>query len=135
MAKVYIANTPLILENAQGIQFRVEAGEAVELTAEQYESVAAHVTPTLTTGEELDAQQNDTPPSEGTPSEGTPSEGTPSEGTPSEGTPSEGTPSEGTPSDGTPSEGTPSDGTGDAPAAEVEKPKRGKKPAAAEEAE
>ena len=100
MAKVYIANTPLILENAQGIQFRVEAGEAVELTAEQYESVAAHVTPTLTTGEELDAQQNDTPPSEGTPSEGTPS-----------------------------------DGTGDAPAAEVEKPKRGKKPAAAEEAE
>ena len=115
MAKVYIANTPLILENAQGNQFRVEAGEAVELTAEQYESVAAHVTPTVTTGEELDAQQNDTPPSEGTPSEGTPSEGTPSEGTPSE--------------------GTPSDGTGDAPAAEVEKPKRGKKPAAAEEAE
>ena len=105
MAKVYIANTPLILENAEGTQFRVEAGEAVELTAEQYESVAAHVTPTVTTGEELDAQQNDTPPSEGTPSEGTPSEGTPS------------------------------DGTGDAPAAEVEKPKRGKKPAAAEEAE
>ena len=120
MAKVYIANTPLILENAQGTQFRVEAGEAVELTAEQYESVAAHVTPTLTTGEELDAQQNDTPPSEGTPSEGTPSEGTPSEGKPSE---------------GKPSEGTPSDGTDDAPAAEVEKPKRGKKPAAAEEAE
>lgn len=46
MAKVYIANTPLILENEQGNQFRVEAGEAVELTAEQYESVAAHVTPT-----------------------------------------------------------------------------------------
>ena len=69
MAKVYIANTPLILENAQGNQFRVEAGEAVELTAEQYESVAAHVTPTLITGEELDAQQNDTPPSEDTPSD------------------------------------------------------------------
>lgn len=95
MAKVYIANTPLILENAQGGQFRVEAGEAVELTAEQYESVAAHVTPTLTTGEELDAQQNDTPPSEDTPS----------------------------------------DDTGNAPAGEVEKPKRGKKPAEAEEAE
>ena len=95
MAKVYIANTPLILENAQGNQFRVEAGEAVELTAEQYESVAAHVTPTLTTGEELDAQQNDTPPSEDTPS----------------------------------------DDTGNAPTGEVEKPKRGKKPAAAEEAE
>ena len=95
MAKVYIANTPLILENAQGNQFRVEAGEAVELTPEQYESVAAHVTPTLTTGEELDAQQNATPPSEDTPS----------------------------------------DDTGNAPAGEVEKPKRGKKPAAAEEAE
>ena len=98
MAKVYIANTPLILENTQGNQFRVEAGEAVELTAEQYESVAAHVTPTLTTGEELDAQQNDTPPSEDTPSEDTPSDDA---------------------------------GT----AGEVEKPKRGKKPAAAEEAE
>ena len=98
MAKVYIANTPLILENAQGNQFRVEAGEAVELTAEQYESVAAHVTPTLTTGEEQDAQQNDTPPSEDTPSEDTPSDDA---------------------------------GT----AGEVEKPKRGKKPAAAEEAE
>ena len=95
MAKVYIANTPLILENAQGNQFRVEAGEAVELTPEQYESVAAHVTPTLTTGEELDAQQNATPPSEDTPS----------------------------------------DDTGNAPAGEVEKPKRGKKPAAAEQAE
>ena len=95
MAKVYIANTPLILENEQGDQFRVEVGEAVELTAEQYESVAAHVTPTLTTGEELDAQQNGTPPSED------------------------------------PS----SDDVGNAAADEVEKPKRGKKPAAAEEAE
>lgn len=94
MAKVYIANTPLILENAEGTQFRVEAGEAVELTAEQYESVAAHVTPTLTTGEELDAQQNNTPPSENTPSD-----------------------------------------TGNAPVAEAEKSKRGKKPAAAEAAE
>lgn len=95
MAKVYIANTPLILENAQGNQFRVEAGEAVELTAEQYESVAAHVTPTLTTGEELDAQQNDTPPSKDTPL----------------------------------------DDAGNVPAGEVEKPTRGKKPAAAEQAE
>ncbi|WP_118779727.1 hypothetical protein [Neisseria lactamica] len=95
MAKVYIANTPLILENEQGDQFRVEVGEAVELTAEQYESVAAHVTPTLTTGEEPDAQQNDTPPSEDTPS----------------------------------------DDAGNTPTGEVEKPKRGKKPAAAEGAE
>ena len=49
MAKVYIANTALILEDEAGKQFRVEAGEAVELTPEQYESVAAHVTPTVTT--------------------------------------------------------------------------------------
>lgn len=63
MAKVYIANTPLILEDAQGNQFRVELGEKVELTPEQYESVAAHVTP-VATGEELDAQQDDQTPSE-----------------------------------------------------------------------
>lgn len=59
MAKIYIANTALILEDEAGKQFRVEAGEAVELTPEQYESVAAHVTPTVTTGEELDAQQEE----------------------------------------------------------------------------
>ena len=40
MAKVYIANTALILEDEAGKQFRVEAGEAIELTPEQYESVA-----------------------------------------------------------------------------------------------
>lgn len=57
MSKVYIANTALILEDEAGKQFRVDAGEAIELTPEQYESVAAHVTPTATTGEELDAQQ------------------------------------------------------------------------------
>ena len=67
MAKVYIANTALILEDEAGKQFRVDAGEAIELTPEQYESVAAHVTPTATTGEELDAQQAESqekPPSE-----------------------------------------------------------------------
>lgn len=67
MAKVYIANTALILEDEAGKQFRVEAGEAIELTPEQYESVAAHVTPTATTGEELDAQQAEA--QEKTPSE------------------------------------------------------------------
>ena len=41
MAKVYIANTALILEDEAGKQFRVEAGEAIELTPEQYESGAA----------------------------------------------------------------------------------------------
>ncbi|QEY23545.1 hypothetical protein [Neisseria animalis] len=57
MAKIYIANTPLILQDEAGKDFRVETGEAVELTDAQYEAVAAHVSPTLTTGEELDAQQ------------------------------------------------------------------------------
>lgn len=72
MAKVYIANTALILEDEAGKQFRLEAGEAVELTPEQYESVAAHVTPTATTGEELDAQQAEA--QEKTPSESNPTE-------------------------------------------------------------
>ena len=65
MAKVYIANTPLILEDAQGKQFRVELGEKVELTPEQYESVAAHVTPVATTDKEPEQQaeaQEQTPP-------------------------------------------------------------------------
>lgn len=42
--KVYIAQTPLILHTPKGTEFRVEAGEAVELTPEQYSQVAAHVT-------------------------------------------------------------------------------------------
>lgn len=72
MAKVYIANTALILEDEAGKQFRVEAGEAIELTPEQYESVAAHVTPMVTTGEELNAQQAES--QEKTPSESTSTE-------------------------------------------------------------
>ena len=43
MIKTYIANTPLILADTEGKEFRVEAGEAVDLTPEQYELVAAHV--------------------------------------------------------------------------------------------
>ena len=39
MTKVYIANTPLILEDAQGSQFRVELGEKVELTPEQVSEI------------------------------------------------------------------------------------------------
>lgn len=42
--KTYIANTPLILQNDAGEEFRVETGAAVDLTPEQYEQVAAHVT-------------------------------------------------------------------------------------------
>lgn len=41
--KTYIAHTPLILEDAYGREYRVEAGEAVDLTPEQYGLVAAHV--------------------------------------------------------------------------------------------
>ena len=41
--KTYIAHTPLILEDADGREYRVEAGEAVDLTPEQYGLVAAHV--------------------------------------------------------------------------------------------
>ena len=41
--KIYIAHTPLILEDADGREYRVEAGEAVDLTPEEYGLVAAHV--------------------------------------------------------------------------------------------
>ena len=41
--KTYIANTPLILEDDSGREYRIEAGEAVDLTSEQYGLVAAHV--------------------------------------------------------------------------------------------
>lgn len=41
--KIYIAHTPLILEDDSGREYRVEAGEAVDLTPEQYGLVAAHV--------------------------------------------------------------------------------------------
>lgn len=44
MIKTYIANTPLILTDAEGREFRVETGEAVDLSPDQYELVAAHVT-------------------------------------------------------------------------------------------
>ena len=67
MAKIYIANTPLILQDERGHEFRVETGEAVELSPEQYQDVAAHVSEPLTTGEELDAQQAEV--SDGKPAE------------------------------------------------------------------
>ena len=43
--KTYIANTPLILEDADGREYRVDAGEVVDLMPEEYQLVAAHVTP------------------------------------------------------------------------------------------
>lgn len=44
MNQVYIAETPLILEDGSGKEFRVEAGETVALSPGQYQDVAAHVT-------------------------------------------------------------------------------------------
>lgn len=68
MTKVYIANTPLILQDAAGKEYRVEAGEAVQLTPEQYQDVAAHVTETSINEAGLpaadDAPDSETPPPE-----------------------------------------------------------------------
>ena len=44
MSKTYVANTPLILQDENSENFRVERGEVVELSPEQFEQVAAHVT-------------------------------------------------------------------------------------------
>lgn len=44
MSKTYVANTPLILQDENGEDVRVERGEVVELSPEQFEQVAAHVT-------------------------------------------------------------------------------------------
>lgn len=60
MLKVYIANTPLILTNAAGAEYRVERGEAVELTPEQYRLVAAHVTEGGIRAEDLAAAGEET---------------------------------------------------------------------------
>lgn len=43
--KVYVAKTPLILQDEAGEDFRVEVNEVVQLTPEQYQDVAAHVIP------------------------------------------------------------------------------------------
>lgn len=58
--KTYIANTPLILQNEAGEDFRVETGEAVQLSPEQYEQVAAHVTP-AEISDEAPAESGDAP--------------------------------------------------------------------------
>ena len=67
MLKVYIANTPLILENAEGVEYRVERGEAVALTPEQYQLVAAHVTEGSISAEDLAAAGEEAVPSADTP--------------------------------------------------------------------
>lgn len=43
MVKVYIPQIALVLQASDGSTFRVAAGEAVELTPEQYKQVAAYV--------------------------------------------------------------------------------------------
>lgn len=45
MSKTYLANTPLILTDADGTDYRVERGATVVLTDEQFAAVAAHVRP------------------------------------------------------------------------------------------
>lgn len=45
MSKTYLANTPLILTDADGTDYRVERGATVVLTDEQFAVVAAHVSP------------------------------------------------------------------------------------------
>lgn len=60
MTKVYIAETPLILQDAAGKEYRVEAGATVALTDEQYQDVAAHVTP-LETDEPVQAEEQENP--------------------------------------------------------------------------
>ena len=45
MSKTYLANTPLILTDADGTDYRVERGATVVLTDEQFAAVAAHIKP------------------------------------------------------------------------------------------
>lgn len=42
--KHYLVNTPLILQDENGEDVRVERGEVIELSDTQYAEVAAHVT-------------------------------------------------------------------------------------------
>lgn len=43
MSKTYVANTPLILQDENGEDVRVERGKTVVLSDTQYAEVAAHV--------------------------------------------------------------------------------------------
>lgn len=42
--KHYLVNNPLILQDENGEDYRVERGEVIELSDEEYAQVAAHVT-------------------------------------------------------------------------------------------
>lgn len=77
--KTYIAETALILQDKDGKEFRVEAGEVVDLTPDQYQDVAAHVVAAEITDADL-AEAGYQPDGE-TPLEDTPAEAAPSETT------------------------------------------------------
>lgn len=77
--KTYIAQTALILQDKDGKEFRVEAGEVVDLTPEQYQDVAAHVVAAEIADEDL--VESGYQPDGETPLEDTPAESVPSETT------------------------------------------------------
>lgn len=77
--KTYIAETALILQDENGSDFRVEPGETVDLTPEQYQDVAAHVVAAEMSNEDL-AESGYQPDGE-TPPESNPDEAVPSETT------------------------------------------------------
>lgn len=81
--QTYIAETALILQNEHGEDFRVEPGEAVDLTPEQYQDVAAHVVAAEITDAGL-AESGYRPDGE-TPLEDTPAEDPPSGSKPARG--------------------------------------------------
>lgn len=61
MSKTYLANTPLILQDENGEDVRVERGATVALSDAQYAEVAAHVTP-VDMVEETENEQPENPP-------------------------------------------------------------------------
>ncbi|EGK12364.1 MULTISPECIES: hypothetical protein [Kingella] len=68
MANKYLANTPLILQNENGEDVRVERGETVVLSDTQYAEVAAHVTLIETTEKQPEtAEPKDNQPAQSAP--------------------------------------------------------------------
>ncbi len=65
--KLYTANTPLILQDEAGQDYRVEAGQVLALTLEQYQDVAAHVTPVQAEEGSISAEPVEETPAEDTP--------------------------------------------------------------------
>lgn len=62
MKKHYLANTPLILTDENGVDYRVERGETVALSDEQYADVAVHVSPIdAPEADEQQAEQSSAP--------------------------------------------------------------------------